>query len=263
MILEEIIRHKKIEVEKGKLEKSIQELVKTISYTAPSSRRFSESIKRNTPTLIAEIKKHSPSKGAIWEDVNPSDLAFRYEKSGASAISILTDEKYFHGSSQDFVEARNSVSLPCLRKEFIIDEYQIYESRVINADALLLIVRILSKQQLKDYIALTAELGMECLVEVHSENEIETALYSGAKIIGVNNRDLDTLKIDVENSVRLKKLIPNDCIAVSESGIDNPEVIMELYEIGYSSFLVGESILLSRDPERFIPWLLGKSYGKS
>lgn len=261
MVLDKILEHKKNEVERRKLEKPLSELIQIISNISSLSCRFSNSIKKDTPTLIAEIKKQSPSRGAIWEDADPSELARRYEKSGASAISVLTDKKYFGGECEDLIKVRNSVNLPCLRKEFIIDEYQIYESRSINADAVLLIVRILSKQQLKDYIDLINQLGMESLVEVHSEGEIETALDCGAKIVGVNNRDLDTLKVDIQNSVRLKKYIPNDCIAISESGINNPDTIRQLYEIGYSSFLVGEFILLSRNPEKIIPWLLGRNDG--
>jgi len=159
------------------------------------------------------------------------------------------------------INAKNAITLPCLRKEFIIDEYQIYESLAIGADAILLIVRILSSQQLKDYISLARELKIECLVEVHSEKEAETAIESGANIIGVNNRDLDTLEVDVDTSFRIKKIIPTDCIAVSESGLNSPEIIRKLSDVGYSSFLIGESILLSREPEKIIPLLLGRNNG--
>lgn len=260
MILRKIIEDKKEEITHKKKSKPISEL-REINYKGKTHRHFSTSITQTPPTIIAEIKRHSPSRGPIWEDLNPAELAKRYEKSGASAISILTDLKYFHGSEEDLIKAKSAVSLPCLRKEFIIDEYQVYESATIGADAILLIVRILSPQQLKDYISLANELNLECLVEVHSEVELEIALTSGAKIIGVNNRDLDTLKVDVNTSLSLKKLIPENCIAISESGLNSPDVIRKLHDAGFSSFLIGESILLSRQPEKLIPLLLGKNNG--
>ncbi|MGC8738107.1 MAG: indole-3-glycerol phosphate synthase TrpC [Candidatus Hydrogenedens sp.] len=257
MILDEIVRNKKIEIQDRKREISIVSLYEKIKSTE-KPRCFISALMHTGPTLIAEIKRHSPSRGPIWEDLNPSELSFRYQTAGASAISVLTDAKYFHGSLQDLTEAHHTVQIPCLRKEFIIDEYQIYETRVHHADTLLLIVRILSDMQLKDFLSLTRELEMEPLVEVHNENEVERAIDAGAKIIGINNRDLDTLEVDIETTLRLKKNIPEDYIVVSESGISHPQTIQKFYEHGVQSFLIGESILYSRKPEDFIQWLLGK-----
>lgn len=257
MILDSIVKHKQLQVTQQKAKTPLAQLLEQTKYL-DAPRDFAQAISKNAPSIIAEIKRHSPSRGPIWEDLIPNELAGRYEQSGASAISVLTDEKYFHGQINDLTQARQSVSIPCLRKEFIIDEYQIYESRVGLADTILLIVRILEVTQLKDYIALSRELGMEPLVEVHTEKEVEVALEAKAKIIGINNRDLDTLQIDVGNTVRLKKMIPEGYIVVSESGISRPETIKELFELGINAFLIGESILLNRNPEQFIPWLLGK-----
>ncbi len=257
MILDEIVQHKKLEVENQKKEKSLHSLCEEIeSKEKPHS--FISALSKSAPALIAEIKKHSPSRGSIWEDLVPSELARRYQSAGADAISVLTDEKYFHGSLKDLEEAHNSVSIPCLRKEFIVDEYQIYQSRAYEADTILLIVRILSDQQLKDFITLSRELEMEPLVEVHNEIEVERAISAGAKIIGINNRDLDTLEVNIETTLRLKKGIPEGYIVVSESGISHPQTIQKFYESGVQAFLIGESILYSRKPEEFIPWLLGK-----
>lgn len=257
MILDEIVQNKKVEVEERKRENSVAffcEKIKNIG----KPRCFISSLSRPYPTLIAEIKRHSPSRGPIWEDLTPSELASQYQSAGASAISVLTDTKYFHGSLQDLQDAHEAVQVPCLRKEFIIDEYQIYETRVHHADTLLLIVRILSDMQLKDFLSLSRELEMEPLVEVHNEKEVERAIDAGAKIIGINNRDLDTLEVNIETTLRLKRNIPEDYIVVSESGISHPQTIQKFYECGVQSFLIGESILYSRKPEDFIPWLLGK-----
>jgi len=257
MILDEIVQNKKVEVKERKRENPIGSLYEKIK-NIEKPRCFISSLNRPYPTLIAEIKRHSPSRGPIWEDLKPSELACQYQSAGASAISVLTDTKYFHGRLQDLQEAHKAVQVPCLRKEFIIDEYQIYETRVHHADTLLLIVRILSDTQLKDFLSLGRELGMEPLVEVHNEKEVERAIDAGAKIIGINNRDLDTLEVNIETTLRLKRDIPEDYIVVSESGISHPQTIQKFYTCGIQSFLIGESILYSRKPEDFIPWLLGK-----
>lgn len=257
MILNEIVQNKKIEIKERKDEKPLVSFYEEIKYV-DKPRCFVSALTQKGPALIAEIKRHSPSRGPIWEDLDPSDLALRYQSAGANAISILTDAQYFHGSLQDLQEAHKAVTVPCLRKEFIIDEYQVYESRIFDADTLLLIVRILSDMQLKDFLSLSRELGMEPLVEVHNEKEVERAINAGAKIIGINNRDLDTLKVDTETTLRLKKCIPEDYIVVSESGISHPQTIQKFFDFGIQAFLIGESILYSRKPEQFIPWLLGK-----
>lgn len=257
MILDEIIQIKKIEVREKREQKPITFYYEELKYIE-KPRCFMSVLRQKEPALIAEIKRYSPSRGPIWEDLEPSDLALRYQSAGANAISVLTDTQYFHGSLDDLLQAHEAVTIPCLRKEFIIDEYQIYESRVYKADTILLIVRILSDMQLKDFLSLCRELEIEPLVEVHNEKEVERAVDAGAKIIGINNRDLDTLEVDVETTLRLKKNIPEDYIVVSESGISNPQTIQRFFDCGVQAFLIGESILYSRKPEQFIPWLLGK-----
>lgn len=257
MILDKIVEVKKTEVEYKKQRRPISLLLEEIKHSTPP-RDFIHALMPKEPSIITEIKRQSPSRGPIWEDLNPLELAQRYEKAGAAAISVLTDTRFFHGSLEDLQQVHESVSIPCLRKEFVVDEYQIYESRASNADSLLLIVRILSKEQLKDYINLCRELKIEPLVEVHNEKELEQALDANAKVIGINNRDLDKLIVDMETTVRLKRLIPDDYIVVSESGISHPQTIQRFYELGVQAFLIGESILNSRNPEQFIPWLLGK-----
>lgn len=257
MILDKIVEAKITEVEYKKQRRPIPSLLEEIKHLTPP-RDFIYTLMPKEPSIITEIKRHSPSRGPIWEDLNPSELAQRYEKAGAAAISVLTDTRFFHGSLEDLQQVHESVSIPCLRKEFVVDEYQIYESRASNADSLLLIVRILSKEQLKDYINLCRELKIEPLVEVHNEKELEQAIDANAKVIGINNRDLDNLIVDMETTVRLKRLIPDDYIVVSESGISHPQTIQRFYELGVQAFLIGESVLNSRNPEQFIPWLLGK-----
>lgn len=258
MFLDEIIRNKKTEVKEKKAEKPIVTLYKEVDSLREEPRNFVSALTQSTPAIIAEIKRHSPSRGPIWEDLVPSELALRYQSAGAQAISVLTDKQYFHGSLSDLQEAHRAVTVPCLRKEFIIDEYQIYETRVGGGDTLLLIVRVLSDMQLKDFLSLCRELKMEPLVEVHNAQEVERAIDAGAKVIGINNRDLDTLEVDTKTTLRLKEIIPDDYIVVSESGISDPQTIQKFYDQGVQAFLIGESILYSRKPEQFIPWLLGR-----
>ncbi|MCA1902515.1 MAG: indole-3-glycerol phosphate synthase TrpC [Candidatus Hydrogenedens sp.] len=257
MVLDKIIFHKKEEIEQLKKERPLSLLLDLLKQVEPP-RPFAEALLKPEPSIIAEIKRYSPSRGPIWEDLDPSELAKCYEKVGVSAISVLTDNRFFHGSLEDLNLAHHAVSIPCLRKEFVIDEYQLYETRVFNADTVLLIVRILSDEQIKDFLSLSRQLGMEPLVEVHNEREVEKAIRAGAKIIGINNRDLDLLTMNIETTTRLKKIIPNDYIVVSESGISHPETIRQFFELGIQAFLIGESILQSKKPEQFIPWLLGK-----
>jgi len=169
--------------------------------------------------IIAEIKRASPSKGVICADLNPVTYATDYERGGAAALSVLTDQTHFKGSTQDLKSARQSTSLPVLRKDFLISSYQIYESAVMGADALLLIVRILDPQQLKDYLDLCKDLHMDALVEIHSEKDIETAILAGAKLIGINNRNLRSFETDIHTSIRMKSLLDPDQVAVAASGI--------------------------------------------
>mgnify|MGYP001589467591 FL=1 len=198
---------------------------------------------------IAEIKRASPSRGTFTEDFQAASIAREYERGGASAISVLTDGKFFGGSLDDIRKVRNATSLPVLRKEFIIDEYQIYQARVYGADAILLISEILTENELRRFIGLAEKLGMASIVEGHTGEEIEKAKRAGAKIIGVNNRDLETFSLHAETSLILKPLIPDRIIAISESGIKTSEDLQKLKDAGYRGALIGEVLMVHKDRE--------------
>ncbi len=208
-------------------------------------------------SIIAEIKKQSPSAGLICENFDPISIAKIYEQSGAEAISILTDEKFFGGKGLHVTQVRPCVSLPILRKEFIIDELQIYESRYLGADAVLLIAKVLSRDALESYIRLAHHLDMDCLVEVHSEEDLEKSLSAHADIIGINNRDLDTFDVDVATSLSLKKKIPDGIITVSESGIKTREDICILEDAGFHAVLMGEILMREEHMEDKLSELRG------
>jgi indole-3-glycerol phosphate synthase len=200
--------------------------------------------------LIAEIKKASPSKGIICSDFNPVKIARIYASNGASAISVLTEGKYFKGSLnhlQDIRKALGNKRPPLLRKDFICDPYQVYESRAYGADSLLLIMAILTPEKLKELLRISYKLGMNCLVEVHSRAELETALGSGARIIGLNNRDLKTFTVDLATTKCLRPLVPKDQIVVSESGISNRSDMEKLQRWGVDAVLIGESLMSAPD----------------
>jgi indole-3-glycerol phosphate synthase len=208
------------------------------------------------PKIIAEVKKASPSKGILRPDLNPAGLAGEYEAGGAAAVSVLTEESYFLGSVADLEKVRKKVSLPILRKDFIIDPYQVIETRAAGADSFLLIAGLLDAAELKQFIRLGREWGMEPLVEVHDPRQLRCALEAGARIIGINNRNLETFSVDVDVSVRLVKSIPKDRIVISESGIRNHDDILRLVDSGVRGFLVGESLVTSPDPAAKIRELL-------
>jgi len=199
-------------------------------------------------SLIAEVKQASPSRGILCPDYHPVALAKSYQQGGASAISVLTEVNYFQGSIEHLAAIKKKVSgLPLLRKDFIFDPYQVYESRVGGADALLLIVAILDQEQLTELLTLSRSLGLSCLVEVHNENEVERALLAGAEIIGINNRDLSTFNVDIDTTNRLCPLIPREKIVVSESGIGGRSDVEKLKEWGINAVLVGEALVTADD----------------
>ena len=197
--------------------------------------------------LIAEVKRASPSRGLLCPDFNPVKLAKEYAQGGAAAISVLTEVNYFGGSLDHLASIREEISLPLLRKDFIFDPYQIYESRAYGADALLLIVAMLSQGQLEELLSLSHSLGLKCLVEVHHEAEVDRALLSKAKIIGINNRDLITLAVDINTTRRLRPLMPQEQIVVSESGISSRHAIEKLKEWGVNAVLIGEALVTAVD----------------
>ena len=220
---------------------------------------FEKALKKDTLAMICECKKASPSKGIIAEDFPYLDIAMEYERAGADCISVLTEPKWFLGSDRYLMEIKNHVKIPCIRKDFTVDEYMIYEAKLLRADAVLLIVSLLEPQQLKAYRELCDELGLSALVETHDEKEIEMALASGARLIGVNNRNLKDFSVDIENSRRLRRLIPKDVVYVSESGVKTAEDIRGLREIGADAVLVGETLMRAVDKKKKLRELKGEA----
>lgn len=226
---------------------------------APPVRPFALTVRRNGEPirLIAELKKASPSKGVFRDDFDARAILQAYERSPASALSILTDTPFFQGKLDDLSLARKLTNKPLLRKDFLLDGYQIYEARVYGADAVLLIVAVLTPTSLRDLLALTQGLGMDALVEVHTEAELETALNSGVTLIGINNRNLMTFEVDLNTTLRLRKLIPDNCVIVSESGIETHDQVRALEDAGVDAILVGETLIRSPDPIAKARELLG------
>ena len=205
--------------------------------------------KADRPNLVAEFKRRSPSKGAIRAEADPRLTAQQYESGGAAAISVLTEEDYFSGSLDDLRVVRDTVTLPILRKDFIVDEFQVYESANAGADALLLIVAALDDETLLKFRKLAEDdLGMDALVEVHTRDEMQRAIDCGAKLIGVNNRDLATFEVSLQTSIELAAIAPQDAILISESGIETRHDIERLQAVGYRGFLIGESLMRADDP---------------
>ena len=221
------------------------------------ARDFAGALKADRLCLIAEVKKASPSAGIIKSRLQPVALARRYAAGGAAAVSVLTEPKYFRGSLGHLLSVSLAVPVPVLRKDFLFDSYQVYEARANGADALLLIVAVLDQAQLTDLLLLTRRLGMEALVEVHDEHEVERALDAGAKVIGINNRDLRTFTVDLKTTERLRRLIPTDRVVVAESGIKNARDIRRLRQWGADAVLIGETLVTAPSPEAKIRELFG------
>jgi indole-3-glycerol phosphate synthase len=220
-------------------------------------RDFSAALCRDALNVLAELKPASPSRGVLRDPFDPVALAQSLESAGASALSVLTEGEFFRGSLKNLRDARKSVQLPVLRKDFIFDRWQVWETRANDADSFLLIVATLADAFLRDLIALGRELGMEPLVEVHTGEELDRALAAGARILGVNNRDLKTLTVRVETSFELIGRIPEDCLAISESGLRTHEDLTKLRAAGFDAFLIGEHLMLSPDPAAALAALLG------
>jgi len=257
MVLDEIIAHKREEIAAAKLIAPLDSLRERILDMDPA-RDFRAALRKPGISLIAEIKRHSPSRGDLLPNVDAVELAGLYEQAGARAISVLTDAKFFKGSLDDLHVVRRSVRIPCLRKDFIIEPYQIYEARAAGADAVLLIARILTDTELKEFLAVAKSLGMAALSEIHTHEEIERAKNAGAAIIGINNRDLDTLTVDVNTTLTLKRFVSGGYTLVSESGIHTRDQVRLLEEGGVDAILVGESLLSSHDIAEKIGELLGR-----
>lgn len=244
-MLKEIIAHKRTEIEERKKHFPLSLPDHGSAKRKPG--RFRSALSGASISIISEIKKQSPSRGVIRTDFDPVEIASAYQSGGADAISVLTDFRFFGGSAEVFQSVRESVRIPLLRKDFILDEYQLIESFYLKADAVLLIARALDITALTAFIRLAKEYGMDSLVEVHSESELEKAIDAGAEIIGVNNRDLDSFRVDLSTSIRLIKSIPNNILSVSESGIRHRDDVIRLQDAGFHALLVGESLMRETD----------------
>lgn len=215
---------------------------------APEPRDFVAALDRSGGSVIAELKKASPSRGVIREDFRPAALAAELEGAGAAALSVLTEEEFFLGSLSFLKEARAASKIPVLRKDFILNSWQVWESRAAGADSCLLIAALLNDAVLRELLALSRELGMEPLVEVHTREELARAIESGARIVGVNNRDLTSFSVRLETALELADLIPEDCTAVAESGIHSRADVVRLRDAGYDAFLIGEQLMRQDSP---------------
>ena len=245
-MLDRIVARKREEVEQRKKSLPLSRLKELIA-RRETPLDLALALEDTHTRLIAEVKRASPSRGVLRPDFNPVELARKYAQGGAAAISVLTETNYFDGSLDHLAAIREETGLPLLRKDFIFDPYQVYESRAYGADALLLIVAILSREQLEELLSLSHSLGLSCLVEVHNEDEVERALGSQAQIIGINNRDLTTFNIDINTTHRLLPLIPPGKIVVSESGIRNRSDVAKLKGWGVNAVLVGEALVTAGD----------------
>jgi indole-3-glycerol phosphate synthase len=256
-ILQRIAEHKAHEVSNAKKHKSLASL---IQHCTGKTRDFIGALHHQaTPAVIAEIKKASPSKGVIRQEFNVAEIAYTYETHGARCLSVLTDEHFFQGHPDYLAQAKAHCSLPALRKDFIIDPYQIYESRVLGADCILLIVAMLDDSQLIDYCQLAHSLEMAVLVESHTEEELHRALRLPTPLIGINNRSLHTFDTDIQLSIDLKHLIPPEKIIITESGISTHDDVLLMQSHGINTFLIGEHLMKAPDIGEALDKLLGKS----
>ena len=249
-ILDEIIRKTREDLKRRKAEYSMDWLGRSLSFNPFVPRDVHSALRstqENPYRIIAEIKKASPSKGVIREDFDPMSIAQAYEKGGADALSILTEPHWFKGDVEYLGMVRRYVGIPLLRKDFIIDRYQLVEALVYGADFVLLIAKALSRKELKDLLEYSRHLGMEALVEIHDKADLVKAIFAGADIIGINHRNLETFEMDMKLSERLIPLIPNSKIIVAESGIADHEAVVELSKAGADAFLVGEHFMRQED----------------
>jgi len=255
-VLDEIINARRRRLEEARKNSPLDQ-VEAAAARRHERRDFAAAISGQGLSVIAEMKQASPSRGLLRRDYRPRELAQQYEAAGAAALSVLTEEDYFRGSLTDLIDARDAVSLPVLRKDFILDDYQVYESVAAGADTVLLIVAALPDKELRGLIGLCERLRIAALVEAHTGEELDRALAVGARILGVNNRDLKTLKVDLETSFRLRAKIPSACLAVSESGIRTAADLRRLSEAGFDAVLIGEHFMASEDPGETLAAMLG------
>lgn len=256
-VLGKICADKADHVAAKKLQKPLAELQKTIK-DRPATRGFIKSLRNRSPALIAEVKKASPSKGVIREDFDAVDIAKTYEQNGAACLSVLTDEKYFQGHDDYLKAIHAAVKLPLLRKDFMIDPYQVYEARAMGADCILLIMAALDDAQARDMYVLANELSLDTLFEVHDEYELVRALALKPEMVGVNNRNLKTLDVDLGVGLNLAASMPDDILKVAESGIGDYETLESFQSAGFGAFLIGESLMRQTDIGRATRKILGR-----
>lgn len=266
MILDEIAEKTRERIQKRRQQVSEEELKEKAYLLAGTEKErnggifpfpFEKALAREGISFICEVKKASPSKGVIAEEFPYREIAREYEQAGASALSVLTEPFYFQGSDDYLKEIERAVHIPILRKDFTVDAYMLYEAKCIGASAVLLICAILDDRQLMTYMEIAQELGLSALVEAHTEEEVRRALACGARIIGVNNRDLKTFQVDIHTSERLRRLVPKDVLYVSESGIKSPEDVRRLKENGTDAVLIGETLMRSDNKKKMLDELRG------
>ena len=246
-ILQKIVLEKRKQVEEDKKLVPVELLEKSIFFSRQCASLKEYITRKDKSGIIAEIKKKSPALGAINPEIKVEDLAKGYEMAGVSAISVLTDTKFFGGCNADLIAARENTTCPILLKYFVIDEYQVIEAKSIGADIILLIAAILTKEEIAQFTESAHKLGMEVILEVHAEQELEK-VFKDVDVIGVNNRNLETMQIDIATSKKLAELIPAGFIKISESGIENPEIVLELKQFGYDGFLIGSYFMKHTEP---------------
>lgn len=258
-ILDELADYARLRVEKAKAVRSAEE-VKSLALAMPEGNfAFEKTLKKDDIAFICECKKASPSKGIIAEDFPYLEIARQYEAAGADCISVLTEPKWFLGSDAYLERIAKTVNIPCIRKDFTVDEYMIYEAKLLGASAVLLICSILPEETIKKYIGICDTLGLSALVETHNEDEVRMAVRAGARVIGVNNRNLKDFSVDTENSRKLRSIIPDSAVFVSESGIQSADDINALREIGADAVLIGETLMRAKDKTAKLANLKGKT----
>lgn len=263
MILDTLANFARERVIQLKKNQPLSEIKKIALALPPGDFNFEKVLKSSDIKIIAEIKKASPSKGLISTDFAPVAQATAYEEAGVAAISVLTEPKYFLGSDEYLKAVKKAVSVPVLRKDFTVDAYQLYESKIMGADAILLICALLDVKTLKNYLEICELLGISALVETHDAHEIKMALAAGARIIGVNNRNLGDFTVNINNSVNLRTLVPTDKIFVSESGMKTRADILKLEKAGANAVLIGETLMRSSNIKRIVAELRGKAYDEN
>lgn len=258
-ILDELAAHAKKRVKTAKERISAEEMKAKALALPKGDFAFERALKKEDIAFICECKKASPSKGIIAKEFPYLDIAGEYEAAGADCISVLTEPKWFLGKDAYLQEIAANVHIPCIRKDFTVDEYMIYEAKVLGAQAVLLICSILSTGQIKAYIRICDTLGISALVETHNEAEVQMALEAGARIIGVNNRNLKDFTVDTDNSKKLRRMIPENVIFVSESGVKSPEDIQKLRDMGADAVLIGETLMRAADKKEMLDRLKGRN----